>query len=102
MRDEVENFRKNSFGGSGTTKRIIVNLRQTNSLTPFTGMCGFFLQVKLATSLLTRFACRGITKCRANWTYYKRLGRSKITEKNSMSAKFMDGIVERRGKSGPW
>ena len=26
--------------------------RQTNSLTPYTGVCGFFLQVKFATSLL--------------------------------------------------
>ena len=30
--------------------------RQTNSLTPYTGVCGFFLQVKFATSLLTLFA----------------------------------------------
>ena len=34
--------------------------RQTNSLTPYTGVCGFFLSVKFATSL-TRFARRGIT-----------------------------------------
>ena len=30
--------------------------RQTNSLTPYTGVCGFFLQVKFATSLLTSLA----------------------------------------------
>ena len=33
--------------------------RQTNTLTPYTGVCGFFLSVKFATSL-TRFARRGI------------------------------------------
>ena len=33
--------------------------RQTNSLTPYTGACGFFLSVKFAT-FLTRFARRGI------------------------------------------
>ena len=30
--------------------------RQTNSLTPHTGVCGFFLQVKSATSLLALLA----------------------------------------------
>ena len=30
--------------------------RQTNSLTPYTGGCGFFLQVKFATSLLASLA----------------------------------------------
>ena len=30
--------------------------RQTNSLTPHTGVCGFFLSVKFATSLLTTLA----------------------------------------------
>ena len=30
--------------------------RQTNSLTPYTGVCGFFLSVKIATSLLTQLA----------------------------------------------
>ena len=29
---------------------------QTNSLTPYTGVCGFFLQVKFATSLLALLA----------------------------------------------
>ena len=33
--------------------------RQTNYLTPYTGVCGFFLSVKFATSH-TRFARRGI------------------------------------------
>ena len=35
--------------------------RETNSLTPYMGVCGFFLLVKFATSL-THFACRGISK----------------------------------------
>ena len=30
--------------------------RQTNSLTPYTGVCGFFLLVKFATSLLASLA----------------------------------------------
>ena len=30
--------------------------RQTNSLTPYTGGCGFFLQVKFSTSLLASLA----------------------------------------------
>ena len=30
--------------------------RQTNSLTPYLGVCGFFLQVKFATSLLASLA----------------------------------------------
>ena len=31
-------------------------LQDTNSLTPYTGGCGFFLQVKFATSLLASLA----------------------------------------------
>ena len=30
--------------------------RQKNSLTPYTGVCGFFLQIKFATSLLASLA----------------------------------------------
>ena len=45
-------------------KRMIIEViiryrqtdRQTNSLTPYTGVCGFFLQVKFATSLLASLA----------------------------------------------
>ena len=32
--------------------------RQTNYLTPYTGVCGFFLQVKFATSLITSLTGR--------------------------------------------
>ena len=34
----------------------IVTDRQTNSMTPYTGVCGFFLSVKLAASLLASLA----------------------------------------------
>ena len=35
---------------------ILLTDRQTNSLTPFKGVCGFFLQVKFAISLLASLA----------------------------------------------
>ena len=38
------------------------NLGQTNSLTPYTGVCGFFLSVKFATSLLALLA-GGLISC---------------------------------------
>ena len=37
--------------------------RQTNSLTPYTGGCGFFLQVKFATSLLASLAGDNFSLC---------------------------------------
>ena len=35
---------------------VKVDHRQTNSLTPYTGVCGFFISVKFATSLLASLA----------------------------------------------
>ena len=37
--------------------------RLTNSLTPFTGVCGFFLQVEFATSLLALLADHRLCEC---------------------------------------
>ena len=45
--------------GLGRIIGVKVDHRETNSLSPYTGVCGFFLSVKFATS--TRFAHRGIT-----------------------------------------
>ena len=48
--------------------------RQTNSLTPYTGVCGFFLSIKFATSLLASLA-GGFAKLKLNVTalfpYYR-------------------------------
>ena len=41
--------------------------RRTNSLTPYTGVCGFFLSVKFATSLLASLA--GGLEVFLNWKY---------------------------------
>ena len=52
---EFIRMRSNNWGQS-----LSQTDRRTNFLTPYTGVCGFFLSVKFATSL-TRFARRGIS-----------------------------------------
>ena len=59
MRDEAKIFRE-TFSGACAQQKIYIRYRQTdrqtNSLTPYTGMGVFFLQVKFATSLLASLA----------------------------------------------
>ena len=57
VRDKAKNFRKTVLGARARQNRYCrFSYRQTNSLTPYTGGCGFFLQVKFATSLLASLA----------------------------------------------
>ena len=49
---DVPNFFSPFFSASPEIKGVKVCCRQTNSLTPYIGMCGFFLSVKFATTLI--------------------------------------------------
>ena len=51
-----KNFSPFYFASPEIIEVKICNRRQTNSLTPYTGVCGFFPHVKFATSLLASLA----------------------------------------------
>ena len=104
IRDEVENFRITVLRAKAQQKNYcrFKTDRQTNSLIPFRGVLDFFFKLNLLPPYSIASLAGGLLTAEQTGHIIRDLEGANLQKKISLSAKFMDGIVERRGKSGPW